>query len=169
MADVRALSAIHLLALALGAGCSQATATPEPSGAAVAQVASGLTAPSGWQALPELAAAARGALGEDVPAEGAEAWGEPARGCYAVWLAVRAPVAARQVLAGLADTSLEVSEVAEVPGALALAFARAPYRGRLRAQLGPARTTALACFANEREPAACEAACTAFLADAERR
>ena len=37
------------------------------------------------------------------------------------------------------------------------------YRGRLRARIAAGKITALACFANEREPAACESACTALL------
>ena len=40
---------------------------------------------------------------------------------------------------------------------------RAPYRGRLRARDRSRASTALACFWNEREPAACEAACTTLL------
>jgi len=48
-------------------------------------------------------------------------------------------------------------------GVLALSFERAPYRGRLRVRLGLGRILALACFANDREPLACDAACTTFL------
>jgi hypothetical protein len=47
---------------------------------------------------------------------------------------------------------------------LSLAFERAPYHGKLRAQLAKdGAITALACFWNDREPAACAAGCTAMI------
>jgi hypothetical protein len=48
-------------------------------------------------------------------------------------------------------------------GVLAFAFDKAPYQGRVRATLDGKTVSALACFWNEREPAACEAACTALI------
>ncbi len=152
------------------AGCGRAGAAPEQS--------SGLTAPAGWQALPEIAVAARGALDKGATVDGAEAWGEPAMGCYAVWLAIRAAGAAeavaQQVIAGFtaaaanggAGAPLTFKDVAAPSGdegVLALAFERGDHRGRLRARLGGGRIAALACFANQREPLACDAACTTFL------
>jgi hypothetical protein len=110
-------------------------------------------------------------------------------GCYAVWLAIRAEGTAeavgRQIVAGFtaaaagsaATTSStstagdsfaativkDVAAPAGEEGVLALAFERGDHRGRLRARLGGGKIAALACFANQREPLACEAACTAFL------
>jgi hypothetical protein len=171
MADLRLIAA----AAAAIAGCSRAGAAPE-------QV-SGLTPPAGWQALPEIAAAARAAIGAGAPVDGAEAWGEPAMGCYAVWLAIRASGAAeaigKQVVAGFIGAAAgsgagaparggtmilkDVAAPSGDEGVLALAFERGDHRGRLRARLGGGRIAALACFANQREPLACETACTALL------
>jgi len=180
------------------AGCGRAGAAPEQT--------SGLTPPAGWQAMPTIAAAARAALGAGAEVEGAEAWGEPAMGCYAVWLAIRASGSAeaigQQVVAGFTAAAAGSGDGAKPaePGAtpapesrptptpepkpmpgprstiikdvaapsgdeglLTLAFERGDHRGRLRARLGGGRITALACFANQREPLACEAACTALL------
>jgi hypothetical protein len=184
MADLRLIAAIAAAAAAAAAsaGCGRAGAAPEQ--------ASGLTPPAGWQALPPIAAAARGALGAGVEVDGAEAWGEPGMGCYAVWLALRASgtaeAIAQQVVAGFTAAAagsgsgakpagsaaperggkLVVKDVAAPSGeegVLTLAFERGEHRGRLRARLGGGKITALACFANRREPVACETACTAFL------
>jgi hypothetical protein len=181
VADVvrRAGAALAVIAgFAAGAGCGQAGAAPE-------QV-SGIAAPAGWEALPQVAAAAKAALGARATVDGAEAWGEPAMGCYAVWLALRADGSAeavgKQVMAGFtalaaggsessgsgsgAGEPLVVRDVAAPEGdegVLALAFERGEHRGRLRARLGGGKLAALACFANQREPAACEPACTALL------
>jgi hypothetical protein len=46
---------------------------------------------------------------------------------------------------------------------LAFRFARPPFRGRVRARLGHGRITAIACFFNQREPTACDAACIGVL------
>lgn len=169
MADVRLIAA--LAGAAALAGCGRAGAAPEQ--------ASGLSPPAGWQALPRIAAAARDALGPGIEVSGAEAWGEPAMGCYAVWLAIRAAGGAEalgaQVVAGLTSmagsgsgsgaalTFQDVAPPSGDEGVLALAFERGDHRGRLRARLGGGRIAALACFANPREPLACEAACTALL------
>lgn len=160
-ASLRAPPVVGLaMAVALVA-CGQAGAAP----------ASGISAPPGWQALPQLATAAKDALGKGVTVDGAEAWGEPARGCYAVWLAVAAKgdteAIAGHIIEGFATPALKIA-VRDVvkPGAdgvLALAFERAPYRGRLRAKIGGDRVAALACFDNRREPKACEDACTSLL------
>jgi hypothetical protein len=171
MADLRLIAAAALPAIAALAGCGSAGAAPD-------QV-SGLTPPAGWQALPAIATAARAAIGPGVEVSGAEAWGEPAMGCYAVWLAIRtdggATAVAEQVVAGFAAaatagsgsgaplTIKDVTSPSGDEGVLALAFERGDHRGRLRARLGGGKIAALACFANPREPAACEAACSAFL------
>ncbi|MCW5803774.1 MAG: hypothetical protein KIT31_15430, partial [Deltaproteobacteria bacterium] len=94
-------------------------------------------------------------------------------GCYAVWVALHgaggdAPALAKEVVDGLAAAKLETSEVvapAAEDGALTLRFASAAagVKGRLAARLGGGKVAALACFANPREPAACEATCTTLL------
>jgi hypothetical protein len=171
MADARVMAvraAVLALALAAaggGAACGRAGAAPDQ--------ASGLTPPAGWQPMPAIAAAARGAI-KGAEVEGAEAWGEPAMGCYAVWLAIRATGGAKaiaeQVVSGFAAAGsaapMIVKDVAAPSGdegVLTLAFERGDHRGRLRARIGGERTATLACFANQREPRACEAACTTFL------
>ncbi len=179
MARRAAIAAAGAALAAAGAGCGRAGAAPDQ--------ASGLTPPAGWQALPPIAAAARAALGRGAAVDGAEAWGEPAMGCYAVWLAIRATGGAealgQQVVAGFTAAAepraqpagsaapepaekMIVQDIAAPTGeagVLTLAFERGDHRGRLHARLGGGRITALACFANQREPLACEAACTAFL------
>jgi hypothetical protein len=192
MADLRLMAKLAAVATAsaaitavgAGAGCRRAGAAPDQ--------ASGLMPPAGWQALPPIAAAARAALGRGATVDGAEAWGEPAMGCYAVWLAIRAAGSAeaigQQVVAGFTAAAAgsggsagakpagsaapepgsqtivkDVAAPTGEEGVLTLAFERGDHRGRLRARLGGGRITALACFANQREPLACEAACTTFL------
>lgn len=158
-----------LVALAMTTSCR----------ASEADTGSGLTPPAGWQAMPSLASAAASAAKRDgITVDRVEAWGEPARGCYAAWLSVRgsggAPDAiARQIVEGLsaepALAGIVVRDVTEPAagapsGVLALAFERGSYRGKLHVSVakdGP--LAALACFWNEREPAACEQACTGLL------
>jgi len=157
-----ALLRLTLVALA---ACGQAGAQPS--------TASGLTVPAGWVAIPEIATAiTTAAKGDGVTVAGAEAWGDPARGCYGVWLALTGDGAsAEQVLAGIAEQPLTTSSVVKPEGAdglVTLSFetapgAASPYRGRLRARIATGKITTLACFANDREPAACEAACTLLL------
>jgi len=99
-------------------------------------------------------------------------------GCYGVWMTMRASGeatdVAEQLLRGLvvdakAKRSLAIKDVvkptaAEGPqGIVSLRFESSPYRGRLRARVGKGRIVALACFASQREPAACETACTVVL------
>ena len=156
--------------LAALSACGPAGAQPEPVGASTVN-ASGIHPPAGWQALPSVAAAARTAAGAGgVTVDGVEAWGDPAMGCYAVWLALHGagggPEAlAEQILAGLAAEKVTASEVVQ-PGSepvLVATLERAPYRGKLRARLGDGRISALACLANPREPLACAAACAPLL------
>jgi len=154
-----------MIGLAVLAACGQAKAEP-------AATRSGLTPPAGWQSLPQLAEAVS-AAGRDakIAIDGSEAWGETEMGCYATWLALSggdaAPdVLADQVLASLGAAKLAVSDVVKpssTAGTLSLRFERAPYHGRLRAELSKGRITAVACFANQREPVACESACTTWI------
>ena len=118
---------------------------------------SGVHVPATWQALPELAQAV------------ASAGHEPAMGCYATWLTLRgAPAAPDAILAAVQHdvTGLALTDVVKPEGAgkLTFAFERAPYRGRVRATVAPdGGIAALACFWNDREPAACAVACTGVL------
>ena len=142
------------------AACGQAGAEPSAT--------SGLTPPAGWTAIPEIAtAAATASKGDGVIVDGAEAWGDRARGCYGVWLALHGDGAStEQVLAGLATEPITTTNVVKPEsgdGLVAMSFTSGSYRGRLRARIAAGKITALACFANEREPAACEGPCTTLL------
>ena len=92
---------LRVTAVALVA-CSAAGA--DPAGAPSRERAH----PEGWKQLPSIATAVGAAARADrVTIDAVDAWGEPATGCYAVWLALRgasgdAPALADQVLAGLA-------------------------------------------------------------------
>jgi hypothetical protein len=127
--------------------------------------------PAGWTAQPAIVTAAKTALGKTT-VDGIEAFGDPAMGCYSLWMAVRgsgkATELADQVVKGLTETKRKVDikdvvKPAADDGVLALTFESAPYKGRLRARLGKGRITALACWSSPREPAACEQACTTIL------
>ena len=160
-----------LLALA---GCSAAEATPNPQANAPAGA---VAYPAGWKPLPAIAGAvAKAAAADGVAIDRVEAWGDPAVGCYSVSLALHggtaaAPVLADQVLESFQRVSrprggsldgIELPRQAD--GVLAFRFTAAPYRGGVRARLGNGRIAAIACFANQRAPLACEAACTGVLA-----
>ena len=194
---------LRVTAVALVA-CSAAGADPAAAPSSVAH-------PDGWKQLPAVAAAVGAAAKADaVTIDSVDAWGEPAHGCYAVWLELHggsadAPALADQVLAGIAraaqprDTAtttpaaasstaaastapagakakakgpapwsepVVISEVVKptaATGSLTFGFTSLPYRGRVRAQLSKGRVAAVACFANEREPLACQAICTQLL------
>jgi hypothetical protein len=163
-----------LLAIVAVLGCRASEAGP----------GSGLAPPAGWQAAPQLAAAASDAAKADGAAiEGSEAWADQARGCYGAWLAWRggsgAPdqLADALILAVSSEKALDGIVVREVvkptpggnAGVLSFGFDRpapsgdsvaSPYRGTVRAQLThDGHVAALACFWNQREPAACESDC----------
>ncbi len=156
---------LRLIALAAVAACGQASGQPSPAPAT--PVASGLHAPAGWTALPAVAEAIRASARPGVTVEGSEAWGEPARGCYGVWLALRGDQAsAADVLASLDAEKITTSSVAKpetAEGLVTASFEKAPYKGQLRARVAAGRVTALACFANDREPASCQPGCTQLL------
>ena len=139
---------------------------------------SGIKPPAGWTSQPPIAAAAKDALGKTT-VDGIEAFGEPAMGCYSVWMALRgtgdAKDVAEQIVRGLTapdknskqpKRKLEIKDVvtptAEA-GVLALSFESAPYQGRLRVRLAQGKLTALACWSSRREPLACEQTCTTVL------
>jgi hypothetical protein len=161
-----------MLALALAGGaCGAAEAQPEQT--------SGIRTPAGWQELPAVATAARMALAETgARIAGCEAWGEPAMGCYAVWLATGGAGTpdelARQILVGLAAEQIETAEVVQDGDRLEAAITRpgsaeprrTAYRGRLHARLGGGGggVAALTCVDNGRESEGCRAACTTLFA-----
>lgn len=144
----------------LGA-CGQAGAQPTAS--------SGLQGPAGWQALPQLAqAVGAAAAGEGVTVDGTEAWGETSIGCYGVWVKLHgASATSEEVMKGLDQAKVALRDVVKPElgddGLVALTFERAPYRGRLRVRVAAGSITALACFANDREPASCDQPCTTLL------
>ncbi|HEY5925906.1 MAG TPA: hypothetical protein VIV11_29665 [Kofleriaceae bacterium] len=156
------------LVLSLGA-CRSSEAGPT----------SGLTPPAGWQALPSLAtAASEAAKSGGITVDGVEAWGEPARGCYAAWIALRGAGGAPDAMADQLVRSLSVEPAllgilirdvvkpaaGAASGVLSLAFERGVYRGKLRATLAKdGKVAALACFWNWREPIACEQACNGLI------
>jgi hypothetical protein len=152
------MAQLRLIACAIAcAACGRSEAAP-----------SQLQAPAGWRSAPELAKAASDAAGSAATAS--EAWAEPARGCYAVWLALHGAAASidaavDQLLAGVQKLGVTASEIAKAkPGELAFAFEKLPYRGRMRALLATTGdVSALACMWNEREPKACETACAQML------
>ena len=146
------------------AACGPAGAQPT----APTNAPSGITAPAGWSALPELAKSVADATkAEGVTVDGVEAWGETARGCYAVWLSLAGSGAnADAVIAGLAAEKLATSSVVKpeaTDGVTSLAFAKPPHTGRLRVRTQGGKLAAIACFANQREPASCDAPCTTLL------
>ena len=147
------LRLIALLALA-GPSCSgRAGAQPAPTTAV-----SGVKPPAGWIALPSIATR--------VGVPGAEAWGDTARGCYAVWFRIQgAGATADAVLAGLAAEQLTTSNLVKPDGdgIVAASFTKGTYTGRLRARIADGALTALACFANQREPKSCDTPCTTVL------
>ncbi|HVK84004.1 MAG TPA: hypothetical protein VM513_07845 [Kofleriaceae bacterium] len=158
------MALLRMMPIALAA-CGHAGAEPPVE----QPVTSGIAAPAEWQALPEVArAAAAAAKGPGVAVDGVEAWGERSRGCYAVWIAMHGDGAsATAVLAGLASEGLTTRDVVTPPapqdGLVTLAFSKGSYEGRLRARVAAGKVTALACFANDREPRSCDASCTALL------
>jgi hypothetical protein len=156
MADLRLIA----LAVALAA-CGSAGAQPDQ--------ASGITPPVGWQRLePAETAAKLAAAAPNVTVAGVQAWGEPALGCYALWLSLRgsggdAESIARDVISGLTEAKFTIVDKPVADGLLEVAIERAPYKGQLRARVGDGQLTGLACVANQRDPAACEGGCKAML------
>lgn len=166
MADVRVAAVVALGALVALGACGRANAAAGDE----------IAVPAGWQALPAVALSARMVLGTDVAIDHADAWGDPARGCYAVRLAVRSDGTAKELAADIVGGFMIAGAVGEPPwmlrdvtapsgeeGVLALQFERGDYRGRVRARIAGGQIAAIACFANARERLACETACTGVL------
>ncbi|MDX2090473.1 MAG: hypothetical protein SFX73_21625 [Kofleriaceae bacterium] len=158
------MALLRVMVLSLAA-CGHAGAEPPVE----QPVASGIAAPTGWEALPDVAkAVAAAARGPGVAVDGSEAWGERARGCYAMWLAMHGEGAsATAILDGIAAEGITTRELVtpqnSTEGVVSFAFDKGVYKGHLRARIAAGKITALACFANDREPKACEAPCTALL------
>ncbi len=155
MADLR------LIALGALVACGSATAQPDP----VAPVAP----PSGWQRLPAAATAAKtAAAAPGITIDQIDAWGEPTTGCYALWFGLRgggggADTLAKEIVEGLTAERFTVGDSAVSDGVFELAIERPPYKGRLRAQVGDGKVAGLACVANTRDPASCDAPCNTML------
>ncbi len=119
--------------------------------------------PAGWRALPELASA----IGTAAKLDGVQAWGEPAKGCYAVSIvADGGGDLATEMLAALATEHVATTDILKPTsdtGVLSFSIARGAYRGKVRAQIEASSVAALACYHNEREPLACESQCASFL------
>ncbi len=155
-------------------------------GQAGADSAAAVKLPEGWTALPTMVTDAKQALADESAV--VEAWGDQASGCYAVRIdhagEGRAHAIAERVVEGLGGVVLKDVRIpddgsgsaAELPGLLTLSFERAAgpagsgvqgpastYRGTLKAKVGGGRVVVLTCFANERDPATCETACTTLL------
>ena len=155
------MAQLRLIALVLAAGCGRASAQPA------------LTGPAGWPAIGDVATAVTAAAKADGVTIGASgAWGDTARGCYAVALEVtgggaKADALGDQILAALTTEGIAARDVVPPPpegGTLAFSFLRAPYDGRVRADLASdGHIAARACFWNEREPKACETSCAGWL------
>lgn len=157
-----------LVAIAAGA-CGKAEAVPPPP----------VQPPATWHALDELASAvAEAAKADGASVDAAAAWGEPAMGCYATWLALHGAAASPETMAnelvghlpidpklvGIAVSDVVLPAAGADRGVLSLSFAHPPYQGRVRAQLSSDGTiAALACFWNDREPVACSEGCTKLI------
>ncbi|MEO8845547.1 MAG: hypothetical protein ABI591_16745 [Kofleriaceae bacterium] len=151
------------------ASCAASEAAPSPA-------ASNITPPKAWTADPALAkTAAAAATGDRISVLGSEAWTDGSRGCYAIWLDLSGgagPIddAADGLIAALTKelTGVKIHDrqmpVVGETGTLAFAFEKAPYHGKLRAELTKTgEIRALACMWNQREPKTCEAGCTTML------
>lgn len=155
MADLRVIALGALVA------CGSAKAQPDPAVPVVP--------PAGWQRLPAAATAAKtAAAAPGITVDQLDAWGEPTTGCYALWFALRGggggpDALAKEIVDGLAAEKFTVSDSAVTDGVFELAIERTPYKGRLRAQVGDGKVAGLACVANQRDPASCEAPCKTML------
>lgn len=154
-----------VVALAAGA-CGKAEAVPPPP----------VQPPATWHELGELATAiGEAAKSGGATVDAAAAWGEPAMGCYATWLSLHGAAASPEAMAnellghlpidpklvGIAVSDVVMPAAGADRGVLSLSFSRAPYHGRVRAQLSSdGAIAALACFWNDREPLACSEGCT---------
>ncbi|HTR51885.1 MAG TPA: hypothetical protein VMJ10_14315 [Kofleriaceae bacterium] len=147
------MAELRLAALAL-TSCANAGAGPTT-----------VAGPPGWSAIETLARAAGDAAKADgVAVDATGAWGDPARGCYALAIELRGGGDAQKLVDGIASAGIATRDVVYEGTAVTLGVARAPYDGRVRAEIASdGRVAARACFWNEREPAGCAAACGGWM------
>ncbi|HEY0253705.1 MAG TPA: hypothetical protein VGC41_19375 [Kofleriaceae bacterium] len=129
--------------------------------------------PAHWARDPELAKAAASSVGDGITVTASDAWSEPSRGCYAFSLGVKGvpgPIdqAADQLVAEITKLGATTRDVQKPAvgerGTLSLGFDKAPYHGKLRADLAKTgEVSAVACVWSEREPKVCEAGCAELL------
>lgn len=161
MADLRLIAVASLAVF----GCRAEAGSGELGGAPAA-----VAVPAGWQAANELAAA----IAANKRVAHAEAWAQPAMGCYAGRVQLRATGTADTLAKQLVDAlaveapGIVVRDVVMPAagadsGTLSFAFERGAYRGKTRATVRGTELDAIACFWNPREPVACEAACTGLV------
>jgi hypothetical protein len=135
-----------IAAAALIAGCRGAEAAP------TSDLRAALGVPASWVELPRVVAAAKAAMKGDATAQ---AWGDPASGCYFVQVtAIRANEDLAEVRAALAIVDGEP----HVPGLTGKSRTWASASG------DDVTARAAACVYNQREPALCAAACDAIWA-----
>jgi len=147
------MAELRLAAVALAA-CSNAGAGPTI-----------VVGPAGWSAIDAIAtAAADAAKADGVTVEAAGAWGDVSRGCYAVALQLHGGGDTAKIVDGIGAAGIATREVVYAGDVVTLGVSRAPYDGRVSAEAGSdGHVDARACFWNEREPAACAAACAGWL------
>lgn len=164
------MALLRLAMFAALVGCTSADAqTP------AVETSPAFSPPAAWSKLPAMTTAITDAAkAGGATVRTAEAWGDTSRGCYAVSIALSGGgVTSDMVLGGLAGipevgkgaqfTITDVRRPEQNNGALEARFARPGYSGRVRVRFNNAGLDAVACFANDREPVGCEAACTQLL------
>jgi len=97
------------------------------------------------------------------PMIGEHVWGDTARGCYATEIEAKGAANEEQLVVALGMQGVAASDVVIDDAGVAFSFVRPPYRGRLHGERREGAIAARACFWNDREPAACEARCKAWL------
>ena len=145
------LTTASLFALA---ACSTAGAD---SSSVAENVFSGYKPPTGWISLPAVADVMRDvAVASHAKVVGREAWGEPSRGCYAVWMKLSGSGATAEavassfggtdaVKAGGAILTSDIVKPTAVPGTLSLSWKRGAYAGKLRARIEKDSVAMLSC------------------------
>ena len=155
-----ALAAVVVGVVAVLAAAGSAGSAGSGAGASAGAAPAGT--PASWRALPGAAAAAMRAMPGGARAQ---AWGDPAAGCYLVEVAAPgAPgedaAAARGELAGA--LGLGPATAGHVDGALHEGALTGSVRGWVVAAGDRVVSSAAACVYNDREPAACAAVCAAI-------
>ena len=137
--------------LIFAAACRGAAAAPAPTELGV---------PASWIELPKVAAAMRA---EKVSAA---AWGDPAAGCYLVVASARGAKEDAEDARHALASGLGLPVGNPVDGEIEEAGLRGKVRGWSEPSGDDVVSTAMACVYNDRQPAACAAACDAVWAKA---